>query len=86
MQITSSFFPILFGWWLLTVCNVEDTCLFAFCPSLQWAGLSYLLHALQCLLQEAELLLAGGILLLCAWELSLALLLLQQLHLIPIGV
>lgn len=45
----------------------------------------YLLHALQSLLQEAELLLAGGVLL-AALGLRFSLLLFQKLHLIPVGI
>lgn len=45
----------------------------------------YLLHALQSLLQEAELLLAGGVLL-AALGLRFTLLLFQKLHLVPVGV
>lgn len=43
----------------------------------------YLLHALQSLLQEAELLLAGGVLL-AALGLRFTLLLFQKLHLVPV--
>ncbi len=46
---------------------------------------AYLLHALQSLLQEAELLLAGGVLL-AALGLCFTLLLFQKLHLIPVGI
>lgn len=46
---------------------------------------AYLLHALQSLLQEAELLLAGGVLL-AALGLRFTLLLFQKLHLIPVGI
>lgn len=45
----------------------------------------YLLHALQSLLQEAELLLAGGVLL-AALGLRFTLLLFQKLHLVPVGI
>lgn len=46
---------------------------------------SYLLHALQCLLQEAELLRVRAVLLAPHW-LILALLLFEQLHLVPVGI
>lgn len=44
---------------------------------------SYLLHALQCLLQEAELLCVRAVLLAPDW-LILALLLFEQLHFVPV--
>ena len=45
----------------------------------------YLLHALQSLLQEVELLRVCGVLLTADW-LVLALFLFEQLHLVPVGV
>ncbi len=57
--------------WFCAVCRVDC----------EW----YLLHALQSLLQEAELLLAGGVLL-AALGLRFTLLLFQKLHLIPVGI
>lgn len=46
---------------------------------------SYLLHALQSLLEEAELLGVRAVLLAPHW-LVLALFLLQQLHFVPVGI
>lgn len=46
---------------------------------------SYLLHALQSLLQEAELLRVRAVLLAPHW-LILALLLFEQLHFVPVGI
>jgi len=45
----------------------------------------YLLHALESLLQEAELLRVSAVLLASDW-LVLALFLFEQLHLVPVGV